>query len=188
MSKSLQQDVLEKQQRIEQLEKELGRVQHKLREEEEEAKALKSGDEMNKVQIKSLNEEIKYMKQQFIMEIEALRGENVNLHSRVRERSSEAPNARRFQGLQRSSSPYDNNEEVVSQHMQQKYEDSIIEHGGSYLGDVKLNRNKSQMQMNHNMSNGMRHSRENRWKDNDQELQEVVYDAKEYRSKSQDRI
>lgn len=185
MSKALQQDVHEKQMRIEELENELSRMERQLREEEDEARALKSSEDMNKIQIKSLNEEIKYMKQQYLLEIEALRGENVNLHSKARDRSSEAQNNRKYQ-QHRSQSPYDMNEDVGSQHMQHKYEDSIIEH--NHLGDIKLNRNKSQLQMAQNFSNGMRRSRENRWKENDQELQEVVCEAKEYRSKSQDKI
>ena len=48
-----------------------------------------------------------------MMEVEALRGENVNLHGRMREKSSEIMKNRRF-NHQRAPSPYDINEDLVT--------------------------------------------------------------------------
>jgi hypothetical protein len=48
-----------------------------------------------------------------MMEIEALRSENVNLHNRMREKSSEILKNRRF-NHQRTQSPYDMNEDIVT--------------------------------------------------------------------------
>ena len=90
LSNGLQQDVQDKEKEINELLKEKDGLLDQLKENEEDRNAVKSHDDVNKVQIKSLNEEIKYIKQQYMMEVEQLRGENVTLHKQIQERSSSA--------------------------------------------------------------------------------------------------
>ena len=48
------------------------------------------------------------------MEIEALRSENVNLHQRMRDKSSEILKSRKFNHHNRNSSPYDMNDDIIT--------------------------------------------------------------------------
>lgn len=70
LSKSLQVDVAEKQRQIDELYKERDQLIEQLKEADDNRNVAKSTDEVHKVQIKSLNEEIKYIKQQYLMEVE----------------------------------------------------------------------------------------------------------------------
>jgi len=54
----------------------MSHIEERLREKEEKLKVARSADEVNTVQLKSLAEEIKYVKQQFTNEIEGLRSDN----------------------------------------------------------------------------------------------------------------
>lgn len=55
---------------------------------------LADSEEAQRSQVKTLNEDLRYMKKQYLMEIEALRGENIHLQSRIKEKSVEQNNRR----------------------------------------------------------------------------------------------
>lgn len=55
----------------------------------QQAKEGQSIEEVQKIKIKSLQDENHYMKSQYVMELEALRSENIELHNRMRDHSRE---------------------------------------------------------------------------------------------------
>ena len=108
MSKQLQQEVQDKERQIEQMEEEQAQLNKEIQDLRMQQQKLADSEEAQRAQVKTLNEDLRYMKKQYLMEIEALRGENIHLHSKMKDKSAE-PNNRRLQH-QRSTSPYENDE------------------------------------------------------------------------------
>lgn len=157
-------------------------------------------EETQRAQVKTLTDDLRYMKKQYQMEIEALRGENIHLqqqHLKIKDKSTDFNNNRRLQP-QRSTSPYDNEE--VQPQMDKKYEESVIDAPEySQFAESRPNRQSNSQMIDYSKSKRQgsntsnrdypQNHRDNRWREQDEELQDTIYGGKEaIRSKSYDRV